>query len=402
MKIGVPKEIMAGEQRVALVPESAARLVAAGHHVLVETGAGAHAYIDDLAYAGAQVVRDPHTLYAHAELVLKVRAPARHPTHDYDEIALLREGTLLIALLQPLSAPERMRRLAARGVTSFSLDVLPRITRAQGMDALSSMSTVAGYRAALLGATLLGKFFPLLMTAAGTVTPARVLVLGAGVAGLQAIATARRLGAIVQAFDTRAVVREQVESLGASFLSMPLQETAADAGGYARELSEESYARERELLRDAVREADVVITTAMIPGARAPVLISAEMVAAMRPGSVIVDLAAEAGGNCALTEPAQHVVAHGVIVEGPLNLPATMPVDASRLYSRNLLAFVTHLLAHGILIDEQTGSRQLNLDDEIVRSTCITHDGQILHRATLERCVVAKGESPPDERQPFA
>jgi H+-translocating NAD(P) transhydrogenase subunit alpha len=402
MKIGVPKEIMAGEHRVALVPESAARLVAAGHHVLVETGAGAHAYIDDLAYAGAQVVPDPHTLYAHAELVLKVRAPARHPTHDYDEIALLREGTLLIALLQPLAAPERMRRLAARGVTSFSLDALPRITRAQGMDALSSMSTVAGYRAALLGATLLGRFFPLLMTAAGTVTPARVLVLGAGVAGLQAIATARRLGAIVQAFDTRVVVREQVQSLGASFLSMPLQQTAADAGGYARELSEDNYARERELLRDAVREADVVITTAMIPGARAPVLLSAEMVAAMRPGSVIVDLAAEAGGNCALTEPGQHVVAHDVIIEGPLNLPATMPVDASRLYSRNLLAFVTHLLAHGVVIDEQTGSRQLNLDDEIVRSTCITHAGQILHRATLERCVAAKGASPPDERQPSA
>ena len=265
MKIGVPKEIMAGERRVALVPESAARLVAAGHHVLVETGAGARAYIDDLAYAGAQVVPDPHTLYAHAELVLKVRAPACHPTHAYDEIALLREGTLLIALLQPLSAPERMRRLAARGVTSFSLDVLPRITRAQGMDALSAMSTVAGYRAALLGATLLGRFFPLLMTAAGTVTPARVLVLGAGVAGLQAIATARRLGAIVQAFDTRAVVREQVQSLGASFLTVPLKETVADAGGYARELSEDSYTRERELLRDAVREADVVITTAMIP-----------------------------------------------------------------------------------------------------------------------------------------
>ncbi|HKC75352.1 MAG TPA: NAD(P)(+) transhydrogenase (Re/Si-specific) subunit alpha, partial [Chloroflexota bacterium] len=253
MEIGIPKEIMAGERRVALVPESAARLVAAGHHVLVETGAGAHAYIDDLAYAGAQVVPDPRTLYAHAELVLKVRAPARHPTHDYDEIALLREGTLLIALLQPLSAPERMRQLAARGVTSFSMDVMPRITRAQGMDALSSMSTVAGYRAALLGATLLGKFFPLLMTAAGTVTPARVLVLGAGVAGLQAIATARRLGALVQAFDTRPVVREQVESLGARFLSVPLQETAAGAGSYARELSEESYARERELLRDAVR-----------------------------------------------------------------------------------------------------------------------------------------------------
>ena len=396
---------MAGERRVALVPESAARLVAAGHHVLVETGAGAQAYSDDRAYAdaGAQVVPDSRALYAQAEIVLKVRAPARHPTHGYDEIALLRAGTMLVALLQPLSAPDRMRQLAARGVTSLSMDVMPRITRAQGMDVLSSMSTVAGYRAALLGATLLGRFFPLLMTAAGTVTPARVLVLGAGVAGLQAIATARRLGALVQAFDTRPVVREQVESLGARFLTVPLdEETAADAGGYARELSEESYARERELLRDAVREADVVITTAMIPGARAPVLLSAEMVAAMRPGSVIVDLAAEAGGNCALTEPGQHVVAHDVIIEGPLNLPATLPVDASRLYSRNLLAFVTHLLAHGVVIDEQTGSRQLNLDDEIVRSTCITHAGQILHRVTLERCAAAKGESLTDERQPSA
>src|SRR5256886_14061949 len=324
VEIGIPKEIMAGERRVALVPESAARLMAAGHHVLVEAGAGAQAYFDDRAYAeaGAQVVLASRALYAQAELVLKVRAPARHPTHGYDEIALLRPGTMLIALLQPLSAPERMRRLAARRVTSFSMDVMPRITRAQGMDALSSMSTVAGYRAALLGATLLGKFFPLLMTAARTRTPARALDLGAGVAGLQAIATARRLGAIVQAFDTRPVVREQVESLGARFLSMPLQETAADAGGYARELSEESYARERELLRDAVRETDVVITTAMIPGARAPVLLTEEMVAAMRAGSVIVDLAAEAGGNCALTEPRQRAVAHGVIIEEPLNLPA--------------------------------------------------------------------------------
>lgn len=402
MQIGVPREVLAGERRVALVPDSVGRLVAAGHHVVVETGAGSEAYIDDAAYAdaGAQVAPDARALFARAALILKVQPPARNAPLDYDEMTLLHDGMLLVGVLQPLVAPQRMRELAERGVTSFSLDALPRITRAQGMDALSSMSTVAGYKAALLGATLLGRFFPLLMTAAGTVTPARVLVLGAGVAGLQAIATAKRLGAIVQAFDTRPVVREQVESLGAGFLTLPLTEEHAEgAGGYARQLSEDTYAHERDLLQEPVQNADVIITTAMIPGAPAPVLLTDEMVASMRSGSVIVDLAAPSGGNCALTVAGERVVAHGVIIDGPTNLPATMPVHASQLYSRNLLAFVTHLIANGLMADGESGTMGLNMDDEIVRGTCITHAGKILHRATYERSESEKGESAPDGEQ---
>ena len=380
MEIGVPREIVAGERRVALIPDGAKRLISAGHHVLVETGAGREAGFLDSAYAesGAQIVDDAQTLYSETEFALKVQAPAADPARDVDEIALLRPDSLLVALLQPLTNRERMRALASRGITSFSMDMIPRITRAQGMDALSSMSTVAGYRAALIGASLLGKFFPLLMTAAGTVTPARVLVLGAGVAGLQAIATARRLGAVVQAFDTRPVVREQVESLGATFLTLPLEEEhPEDAGGYARQMSQEAYSRESELLRDPVRDADVVITTAMVPGARAPVLVTEEMVAVMRPGSVIVDLAAPSGGNCALTVPGQQVTAYGVIIDGPLNLPATMPIHASQLYSRNLLAFVTHVFTHGLTRDPEDRQWIVNLDDEIVRSTCVTLGGEL-------------------------
>lgn len=402
MEIGVPKEISAGEHRVALVPDSAARLVQAGHHVIIETGAGMEAYFDDRAYsdAGAQIAPDAATLYARAELLLKVRAPSCTPERSSDELDLLREGTILVALLQPLADPARMRRLAERNITSFSMDAIPRITRAQAMDALSAMSTVAGYRAVLLAAERLPRFFPLLMTAAGTVTPARVLILGAGVAGLQAIATARRLGAMVQAFDTRHVVREQVESLGAKFLALPLEENAEGQGGYARELSEESHARELALLRDPVREADVIITTAMIPGARAPRLLSEEMVATMRPGSVIVDLAAESGGNCALTVAGERIVAHGITIDGPLNLPATMPIHASQLYARTLLAFVTHLLDNGLATDARSGKMEINLEDEIVSSTCITHAGRIVHSATRDRCAMERGETTADDRQP--
>lgn len=401
MDIGVPKEIAIGERRVALIPDSVGRLTAAGHHVLVETGAGTGAHFDDASYsgAGARIAPDAASLYRRSALILKVQPPFASAESDSDEIALLSEGAMLVGVLQPLAAPQRMRMLAERGVTSFSLDALPRITRAQSMDVLSSMSTVAGYEAALLGASLLGKFFPLLMTAAGTVTPARVLVLGAGVAGLQAIATARRLGAIVQAFDTRPVVREQVESLGAGFLTLPITaEHAEDAGGYARQLSEDVYAHERELLREPARNADVIITTAMIPGAPAPVLLSEEMVASMRPGSVIVDLAAASGGNCALTVPNERIAAHGVTIDGPTNLPSHMPVHASQLYSRNLLAFVTHLLTIGLLADAETGAPGPNLDDEIVRNTCITHAGIVLHRATYERLESAKEEGASDDK----
>ncbi|HVC81197.1 MAG TPA: Re/Si-specific NAD(P)(+) transhydrogenase subunit alpha [Chloroflexota bacterium] len=393
MIIGVPKEIMAGERRVALVPERVAYLVGKGHQVLIETGAGAAAFFDDGSYtrAGAQIALDPRTLYAGVDLVLKVRAPAFDPDSEADEIDLLRQGAVLVALLDPLAAPNRMGRLAARGVTSFSLDVIPRITRAQSMDVLSSMATVAGYRAALIGATQLGKFFPLLMTAGGTVVPARVLVLGAGVAGLQAIATARRLGAVVQAFDTRPLVREQVESLGAGFLTLALDVgDAQDAGGYARGLAEEAYAAERDLLREPVRQADVIITTATIPGGRAPVLLSAEMVASMRPGSVIVDLAAAGGGNCELSVPGERIVSGGVIIEAPTNLPASMPVHASQLFARNAVAFVTHLLDHGLTPSAQGGSFDLTLDDEIVRETCITYSSEVLHRATRERMSARK------------
>lgn len=396
MIIGVPREILSDERRVALVPERVAALVGAGQEILVETGAGRQAFFDDAAYvkAGARLAPDSRTLYAEADMVVKVRAPALDPLAELDEMELLREESLLVALLDPLQKPWRVQQLAERRITSFSLDAMPRITRAQSMDVLSSMATVAGYRAVLLGATHLNKFFPLLMTAAGTVTPASVLVLGAGVAGLQAIATARRLGAVVQAFDTRPAVREQVESLGASFLTLPLEVAhAQDAGGYARALDESAYAGERALLAEPLRKADVVITTAAVPGAQAPLLINEEMVASMRPGSVIVDLSASTGGNCALTVPGEVVVAHGVVIDGPVNLPASMSVHASQLFSRNVTAFITHLLSSGLKQHDRSGLFELSLDDEIVRSTCITHGGRILHAATQARWEALEGEA---------
>lgn len=298
---------------------------------------------------------------------------------------------MLVALLDPLNTSARMHQLAQRRITGFSLDTIPRITRAQGMDVLSSMATVAGYKAGLLGASHLGKFFPLLMTAAGTVTPAKVLVLGAGVAGLQAIATARRLGAVVTAFDTRPAVREQVESLGATFLTLPLEvEHAQDAGGYARQLDESAYRKEQELLAEPVRLSDVIVTTAAIPGARAPILITEEMVKSMRHGSVIVDLSGNTGGNCALTEAGQCVVRHGVTIDAPANLAAAMPVHASQLFARNLTNFVDHLLTNG-LKPGADGKLEVNLEDEIVRGTCITNGGQIVHRATRERWEALEG-----------
>jgi len=394
MVIGVPREVLTGERRVALIPERVAHLVKQGQKLLVESGAGSEAHFDDAAYvqAGAQVVPDPQVLYASSDLVVKVRAPAVNPDNGVDELALLHAGVLLVALLEPRVSPQRIGALAERGVTSFSLDTMPRTTRAQSMDVLSSMATVSGYRAALLGATRLGRFFPLLMTAAGTVTPAKVLVLGAGVAGLQAIATARRLGAVVQAFDTRPAVREQVESLGAAFLTLPLQvEQAQDEGGYARQLEEAAYAAERELLLEPVQGADVIITTAAIPGAKAPILITEEMVASMRAGSVIIDLSAAMGGNCACTVLGEQVMAHGVTIDGPVNLPATMPVHASQLFSRNLCNFVEHLLANGLKSGASDGAFAPNLEDEITRETCITHEGQIVHRLTREQWEAMNG-----------
>ena len=367
MLIGVPKETEPGERRVALVPDIVGRLAGDGVETLVETGAGEAAGFPDAAYeeAGARVV-PAGELYAQAELVARVRRPSA------DEIAALREGQALVALLQPLADPSIADALAARKVTAFSMDTIPRITRAQSMDALSSQATVAGYKAALLAATTIGKFFPMLTTAAGTIAPARVLVLGAGVAGLQAIATARRLGAVVSGYDVRPVVKEQVESLGASFLELDV-EGAEGVGGYAVALAEDEQERQRQLMALHVGASDAVISTALVPGRPAPLLVTEEAVAGMRPGSVVVDLAAEAGGNCELTEPGETVVRHGVTIVGETNLPSTMPLHASQMYARNVASFL------GLLVHD--GALHLDFEDEIVRDTCVAHEGRVLLEA---------------------
>jgi len=367
MKVGVAREKTAGERRVALVPETAARLAPAGIELLVEAGAGAGASFLDPAYteAGARVVADAAALYAEADIVVKVQKPAP------DEVALLRSGQVLVAFLQPLVNTDLVREIAGRGATAFSMDAIPRITRAQPMDALSSQATVAGYKAVILAAEALPKFFPMLTTAAGTIPPAKVLILGAGVAGLQAIATARRLGAVVSAFDTRPVVKEQVESLGATFLEIDVSGEQT-AGGYATELSEEQHRLEQELIAKHVAASDAVITTAAIPGKRAPILITEAAVRSMRPGSVIVDLAAETGGNCELTQPGETVARENVTIVGTTNLPSTMPLHASQMYSRNVQTLLTHLVKEGQLV--------LDFEDQITRETCVAHGG----RATKE------------------
>jgi H+-translocating NAD(P) transhydrogenase subunit alpha len=362
VKVGVPRETVSGERRVALVPDGVRRLAEQGVDVVVEPDAGLGAGFEDAAYeeAGATLVPD---VYADADVVCKVQKPSA------EEVARLHEGQTLLGLLQPLTSPELVQGLAERRVTSFSLDSIPRITRAQPMDALSSQSTVAGYKAVVLAASHLGKFFPMLTTAAGTIAPARILVLGAGVAGLQAIATARRLGAVVSAFDVRPVVKEQVESLGATFLELDV-EGAEGVGGYAVALAEDQHAREQELIARHVAESDAVITTALVPGRPAPQLITAEAVRAMRPGSVVVDVAAEAGGNCGLTVPGETIVEGGVTIVGETNLAATVPVHASQMYSRNVYTLLDHLIADGELA--------LDFEDEITRETCVTHEGRVL------------------------
>jgi NAD(P) transhydrogenase subunit alpha len=361
MRVGVPTESAADERRVALVPEVIARLSSGGFEVLVEPRAGSAASFPDAAFeeAGARLVDDP---YGAAEALVKVRKP------NEAEFARLRERQVLIGFLEPLTDPEGLEQLAARGVTAFAMEAIPRITRAQPMDALSSQATVSGYKATLLAAERLPKFFPMLMTAAGTIAPAKALVLGAGVAGLQAIATARRLGAVVTGFDVRPVVREQIESLGASWLDLGVtgEETAA---GYAQELSLEQQEQQQRELEQRLPEFDVVITTALIPGRPAPRLIPAGAVAAMRPGSVIVDLAAEAGGNCELTEPGEEVVRDGVTIVGFTNLPSSMPYHASQLYARNVAALLQHLAPEGELT--------LDFEDEITAGACVTRKEQV-------------------------
>ncbi len=371
MRIGVPKESAEGEQRVALVPEVVRKLAGGenGLEVVVERGAGAGALIPDAMFeeAGAKMVEDPAGIYD-AEVVVKVAPPSS------EEIVRLRSDSVLIGFLQPLTAGEAIRAIAQTGATSFAMEAIPRISRAQSMDALSSQANIAGYKSVLIASTEIGRFFPMLMTAAGTIRPATVLVLGAGVAGLQAIATARRLGAVVQGFDVRAAVKEQVESLGAHFLEFDLGGDLEGAGGYAKELTPEQQARQQELMAEAIGKVDVVITTAAVPGRRAPVLVTEDAVKLMKPGSVIVDLAAETGGNCELTEAGKTVVRHDVKILGPLNVASTMAEHASQLYARNIESLL------GLMISDE-GGLSLDFDDEVIAGACITRDGEIVHEA---------------------
>jgi NAD(P) transhydrogenase subunit alpha len=378
MQIGVPKETVEGERRVALVPEVVRKLSAATgdgegapNQVLVERGAGAGAMIPDEQYeeAGARLVEARAEIFA-SDLVVKVQAPGP------EEIALLGPSSVLIGFLAPLTNADGIRAIAQSGATSFAMEAIPRISRAQSMDALSSQANIAGYRSALIGAQELGRYYPMLMTAAGTIRPATVLVLGAGVAGLQAIATARRLGAVVQGYDVRAAVKEQVESLGAHFLEFDLGEDLEGAGGYAKELTAEQQESQQQQMAEAIGKADVVITTALVPGRRAPILVTEQAVMLMKPGSVVVDLAGEQGGNCELSEPGQSVIRHDVKILAPLNVPSTMAEHASQLYARNIQALLDLMVKDGKL--------ELDFEDEVIAGACITRDGEIVHEGAKQ------------------
>jgi NAD(P) transhydrogenase subunit alpha len=366
VKVATPKELLHDEHRVALVPDTATRLIAAKLDVAIQTGAGAEAFIPDDAYqaAGAKLVSHAADLLQDAQVVLKVQAPMP------SEVTLLAKGSLLISFLQPATQGDIVKALASRGVTAFSLELLPRISRAQSMDALSSQASAAGYKAVLMAGERLGKFFPMMMTAAGTVAPARVLVMGAGVAGLQAIATARRLGAVVSAYDVRPAVKEEVQSLGATFIELQLEAQEGE-GGYAREQSEEFLRKQRELIGEHVARSDVVITTAAVPGRRAPLLVTGDMVRGMRPGSVIVDLASETGGNVELTRAGEDVDVDGVTIIGTRNIPSTMPLATSQLYARNVANLLLHLVKDGAI--------NLDFEDEITKGACLTFDGEIVN-----------------------
>jgi NAD(P) transhydrogenase subunit alpha len=377
MKVGVPKEIVDGERRVALVPEVIKKMVAKGFELVVAPGAGDDAALSDALYeeAGAKLSDDVWS----ADVVAKVAGPTD------EEIAKLGDSTVLVGFLGPLTNIHAISALAEAGTTSFAMEAIPRISRAQSMDALSSQSNVAGYKSVLLATEHLGRFFPMMMTAAGTVPPARVLVLGAGVAGLQAIATARRLGAQVTGYDVRAAVAEQVQSLGATFLELEAGKGAEGEGGYARELTDEEKSAQQAELADKIATFDVIITTALVPGRRAPILVTKRSVQQMKPGSVIVDLAGESGGNCELTEPGEVAVKHGVTIVSPLNLPSSMPEHASALYARNVQSLLE------LLVDDD-GALNLNFDDEIIAGACITRDGEVVHPGS-KKAVDAVGAS---------
>ena len=375
MIIGVPKESYPGERRVALVPLVIPVLIKAGFQVVVEAGAGEQAGYPDAHYSekGGRIVSDRAAVFAEADIIIQILSYGSNDVTGRADLPLMRRGQVLIGFLRPLGSVEALQEIAGRGVTSFSVELIPRTTRAQSMDALSSMGTICGYKAVLAAADRLPRMFPMLTTAAGTITPARVFVIGAGVAGLQAIATSRRLGAVTSAYDLRPAAKEQVQSLGGRFIELPVEaKDAQDERGYARAQDETFYQRQRELLGRVVKESDVVITAAVIPGKKSPVLVTREMVEGMAPGSVILDLAAERGGNCELTRTGQNVVEHGVTIIGAINFASGVPYHASQMYARNVTAFLQYVVKEGKL--------QLNTQDEIIRDTLVTHEGEIVNR----------------------
>jgi len=377
--IGVPKEIYPGERRVALVPLVVPNLAKAGFEVVIERGAGVEAGYPDALYVekGAKLFPDRAALFANADIVVQVLCYGSNDVTGKADLPLMRRGQMLIGFLRPLGSLEVIQQIAQTGITSFSVELMPRTTRAQSMDTLSSMGTICGYKAVLIAADTLPRIFPMLTTAAGTITPARVLVIGAGVAGLQSIATARRLGAVVSAYDLRPASKEQVQSLGGRFVELPIEaKDAQDARGYGTAQDESFYAKQRELLTRVVAESDVVITTAVVPGKKAPVLVTADMVKGMAPRSVIFDLAGERGGNCELTQSGKTIVAHGVTIIGRINIATEVPYHASQMYARNVTAFLLHLAKEGKL--------QINLEDEITRETLLTRDGEIVNQRVRE------------------
>ena len=390
--VGVPRESFPGERRAALVPAQVAALVKAGFDVLVERAAGKRAgYLDDeYAGQGASLVDTREDVFGKADIVCQVRTAGANRHAGADDFGLLRDGQTLIGMCDPLGQPEIMQDLAGKGVSIFALELLPRITRAQSMDVLSSMASVAGYKAVLTSATLLPRMFPMMMTAAGTITPGRVFVLGAGVAGLQAIATAKRLGAVVWSYDIRPAVKEEVLSLGAKFLELDLVKSGEDkqSGGYAQQMDEEFYRKQREAMTKQIAESDVIITTAAVPGRKAPVLVTEEMVKGMPPGSVIVDIAAEQGGNCELTKANEVIVEHGVTIDGTINLPATVPYHTSQMYAKNVVTFLLHLQAENAIDGES--------EDEIVRDTLVTRGGEVVNARVRD----ALGLTPPAAEAP--
>ncbi|MBU1318515.1 MAG: Re/Si-specific NAD(P)(+) transhydrogenase subunit alpha [candidate division Zixibacteria bacterium] len=379
LSVGVPKETFPDERRVAVVPDIVPQFVKSGMKVILESGAGIESGITDAAFRdrGAVIESDRSEVFEHSDIILQVRGYGANPDRGRSDLEFMRKGQSIIGLFEPLTSIHQIKDIADLGVNLFAVEMMPRITRAQSMDTLSSMATIAGYKAVLMAANALPKMFPMLMTAAGTIAPARVFIVGAGVAGLMAIASAKRLGAVVSAYDVRPAVKEQVQSLGAEFLEIELAAAdSEDKGGYAKEMDEEFYRKQREMMTKVVAASDVVITTAAVPGKKAPVLITSDMVKGMSPGSVIVDLAAERGGNCELTKQGEQVVVDGVLILGPANVPSTVPFHASQMYSKNLLTFLKHLVKDGQL--------QFDMEDEITRGTLMTRGGDVVHPGIRE------------------